>query len=149
MIILCGSQKYEKQITALYDKLLEHNIPAIMPNFERTFRKNDSDNEKLVKQQGLLLQHFRDIKKASIVVICNFGRYCGVSTTIELTYAMSQDKFIVSLMHDEETAREIFYDIILEDVVDFEYKASDTKARETCLEEIVSRLSAVYEKIGR
>lgn len=72
-----------------------------------------SENKELA-WKGATLAHMNRIGKADIVLMANFDGYLGVSSSLELGYAVAQQKIIVSLIDDSaEPARQVLFDFVL------------------------------------
>jgi nucleoside 2-deoxyribosyltransferase len=67
--------------------------------------------EKFVK--GVTLGYFEYIKKADVMLLFNQNRYAGVSTTLELGYAVALAKPIFSIDEDPELARQVLFEKVV------------------------------------
>lgn len=120
IITACGSGKNKELIHTICKKLEEKGHIVLTPPLHdlEKYMENESFDEEgsLLLWKGATFAHFNRVKTANICIIVNPNGYLGVGTTLELGYAVSSGKLIIALQHDkEEPAREILFDIVLED----------------------------------
>lgn len=116
IITVCGSGKNKELIHSVCKKLEEKGYIVLTPplhNIEKY--ANDMDSEgKLLLWKGATFAHLNRINTADVCIMINPRGYLGVGSTLELGYAVSLGKLIISLQHDDEPARESLFDIVLE-----------------------------------
>jgi len=77
------------------------------------WQKLSNDYKKFVAL-GLTHDHFYKIKMADVVFVFNKDGYVGVSTTLELGYAVGAGKPIYALSADEELCRHVLFREIIQ-----------------------------------
>lgn len=116
IITACGSGKNKELIHLLCKKLEEKGHIVLTPplhNIGKYAENMDLEGEILL-WKGATFAHFNRIKTADVCIIVNPNGYIGVGSTLELGYAVSLGKLVISLQHDNELARESLFDIVLE-----------------------------------
>jgi len=111
-VVICGSRRYKKEMRAFANKLKEAGIIVFEPYLHQGKDEwaNLSDQYKRYVLLGLTHDHFYKIKMADVVYIYNKDGYSGVSTTLELGYAMALGKVIYALSEDnDEGCRNILF----------------------------------------
>ncbi len=128
-VVICGSQRYKKEIKKFVDDLHEFGIPIVFhPNFERRPKKMLSQKEKVrlksksyrQKVPALVHEHFDRIRKADVCYIYNKNGYLGVNTTLELGFAHGENMIIYALEPESpiEFGGEICRDILFSEIID-------------------------------
>ena len=112
-IVICGSRRFATGIRKLAKTLKQSNIIVFEPFLNKKPVDLENDFRKYIFT-GLTLHHFELIRKADIVLIYNKDGYMGVSSTLELGFAVSQSKIIYAISEDiEEPCRNVLFDKIL------------------------------------
>lgn len=116
IITACGSGKNKELIHSVCRKLEEKGHIVLTPplhNIGKYADGMDLEGETLL-WKGATFAHLNRIKTANVCIMVNPKGYLGVGSTLELGYAVSLGKLVISLQHDEELARESLFDIVLE-----------------------------------
>lgn len=101
-VTLCGSyNKYLKEITQYSKYLSDNNIKVLSPQCTATagsiddfiLFQNDRPNNNC--KWSIERNHLQAIEKSDYVVICNVNGYIGISTAIEIGYALKCQKELV------------------------------------------------------
>lgn len=116
IITACGSGKNKALIHAICEKLEEKGYIVLAPPLHNIGKYSDEmDGEgELLLWKGATFAHLNRIKTADVCIMVNPKGYLGVGSSLELGYAASLGKLVISLQHDEELARESLFDITLE-----------------------------------
>lgn len=115
IVTACGSAKYKPLIHEICNKLSGNGLIVLTPPLhDMSFTRNIPDDGALLAWKGATHAHFQRIAKSSLCLMVNPGGYLGVSSTLELGYAVALSKYIVALQHDPEPAREGLFDKVLE-----------------------------------
>lgn len=115
-VVVCGSARFKTEMRAFAKKLKDSGVIVFEPYLHQ--REDEwpalSDQHKKLILIGLTHDHFYKIKTADVVYIFNKNGYSGVSTTLEMGYAMALGKIIYTLSEDkEEDCRNgLFRDIV-------------------------------------
>jgi len=128
-VVICGSQRYKKEIREFVDKLHDLGVPIVFhPNFERQreamLAKDEKDRLKSKsyreKVPAMVHEHFDRIRKADICYIYNKEGYLGVNTTLELGFAHGENMIIYALEPESpiEFGGEICRDILFSEIVE-------------------------------
>lgn len=99
-VVVCGSKKYHKEITAFCAELSRLGVLVFAPNFKEPLPEDiklPSDNLKEIVFKGLTLEHFDWVRKAEVCFVCNYNDYAGVSVTMEMAYATALGKPVFAL----------------------------------------------------
>lgn len=111
-VVICGSRRFEKEIRQFGEELKKLDVVVYKPYLhsgkeEWESLSNDYKNFVLL---GLTHDHFYKIDMADIVFVFNKGGYSGVSTTLEIGYAVAKSKPIYALTNDtEEGCRNVLF----------------------------------------
>ncbi|KKQ91922.1 MAG: hypothetical protein UU16_C0009G0006 [Candidatus Woesebacteria bacterium GW2011_GWA2_40_7] len=102
-VVICGSKRFRPQARAFAAELKKFGVTVYEPYFHSGEKEWDGLSEAYKKfvALGLTHDHFYKIKMADIVYIYNKGGYAGVSTTLELGYAMALGKPIYALSEED------------------------------------------------
>lgn len=114
-IVLCGSRRFKQEMRTFGERLKELGVVVYEPYLHSAGDEWNtlSDGYKRFIALGLTHDHFYKIQMADTVFVFNKDGYSGVSTTLEIGYAVSQGKPIYALSHDEELCRDtLFREII-------------------------------------
>ncbi len=128
-VVICGSQRYKEEISALSKKLRVLGVPIVFePNFmrQRTKMTQSPEKERLkVKSYrdrvpAMVHEHFDRIRKADICYVYNKDGYLGINTTLELGFAHGKNMVIYALEPERpiEEGGEICRDILFTEIVD-------------------------------
>jgi len=107
-VVICGSRRFKKEIREFESKLIEGGVIVFSPYLHEG--KDEWDKLSLQYKKfvalGLTHDHFYKIRMADVVFVYNKDGYAGVSTTLELGYAVALGKPIYALSDkDEELCR--------------------------------------------
>lgn len=115
-VVLCGSRRFKKEIRKIGKYLKDNGVVVYEPHLHegKDEWSNLSKEYKDFVALGLTYDHFQKIKMADVVYIVNKDGYSGVSTTLELGYAVALGKTIYALSDkDDELCRKVlFKDIV-------------------------------------
>ena len=104
-VVICGSTRFKAEIREFAEKLKELGVLVYEPNLCSGYDKV-SELDKKFLAMGLTYDHFRKMKMADVVYVYNKDGYAGVSTNMEIGFAVAIDKPIYVL--EEEKDEEIF-----------------------------------------
>ena len=107
-VVICGSTRFVSEIREFAQKLKELGVLVYEPNLYSGYDKVSEPDKKFLAM-GLTHDHFRKMKMADVVYVYNKDGYVGVSTNMEIGFAVAIDKPIYVL---EEKDEEIFRLII-------------------------------------
>lgn len=103
-VVICGSRRFTSGVRAFAKELKNAGIVVFEPYLHQG--KDEwqklSDQYKKFVLLGLTHDHFYKIKMADVVYVYNKDGYSGVSTTLELGYAIALGKVIYALSEDKE-----------------------------------------------
>lgn len=119
MIIItpCGSGRFKEFIHALSARLEQMGFIVLTPPLHNIDKltANSADECKLLAWKGATFAHLHRVGKGDVCLVINPTGYIGLSTTLELGYAVALGKLVVALQHDKaEPAREGLFDFVLE-----------------------------------
>ena len=109
-VVICGSKRFKPEERKFAAKLRDLGVTVYDPYFHSGEKEWEGLSEayKGFIALGLTHDHFYKIKMADIVFIFNKDGYVGVSTTLELGYAMALGKPIYALSDkDTELCRKV------------------------------------------
>ena len=110
-VVLCGSRRFKPEMREFGKKLKELGAVVFEPYLhsgQDEWQKLSDDYKKFVAL-GLTHDHFYKIRMADIVFVYNKDGYCGVSTTLEIGYAVAANKPLYALSADEELCRHVLF----------------------------------------
>lgn len=112
-IVISGSVKFCQDMKSWIDVLEKEGFKVYYPvDMKQDLLKTSGVvREKFVK--GVTLGYFEYIKKADVMLLFNQNRYAGVSTTLELGYAVALAKPIFSIDEDPELARQVLFEKVV------------------------------------
>lgn len=113
VITVCGSGKFKSFIHGFCDGLEENGYIVLRPPLHNISKYDIDEEGTLLLWKGATHAHLNRIKTADVCIMLNPNGYLGVGSTLELGYAASLGKLIISLEEDSEKAREVLFDIIL------------------------------------
>jgi len=100
-VVICASKKYKEEVQKFVDRLRDLGVIVYDPNINKPTDEEDHDfrdeHTRNMVFLGLTLEHFRKERKADVCFIYNQNDYMGVSTTLELGYAVALDMPIYAL----------------------------------------------------
>lgn len=109
-VVLCGSRRFKPEMRKFGAGLKKLGVVVYEPflhSGEDEWEALSDAYQKFIAL-GLTHDHFYKIKMADVVFIFNKDGYSGVSTTLELGYAMALGKPIYALSDkDEELCRRV------------------------------------------
>lgn len=111
-VVLCGSRRFKPEIRKFVDQLKKAGVVVYEPYLHDEPGKWEkySESERRYVALGLTHDHFYKIRMADIVYIFNKNGYSGVSTTMEIAYAVAFNKPIyVYSDKDEEYTRKVLF----------------------------------------
>lgn len=111
-VVICGSRRFKPEIRKLAKELESEGVVVFAPYLHEGKEEWDGLSEQYKKFTllGLTYDHFHKIKMADIVYVYNKGGYSGVSTTLEIDYAMALGKIIYAFSDDDpECCRQILF----------------------------------------
>ena len=103
-IVICGSSRFKLEMRKFAKKLKKLGVVVYEPYLHRGKDEwaNMSESYKELISSGLTFDHFYKIQMADVVFVFNKGGYSGVSTTLEVGYAVALGKPIYALSEDNE-----------------------------------------------
>lgn len=115
-VVLCGSRKFKREIRKFEKNLRDKGVVVYSPHLHegKDEWSNLSQEYKEFVASGLTYDHFQKIKCADVVYVFNKGGYSGVSTTMEIGYAIALGKTIYAMEKDE---KEMCRNILFNDIV--------------------------------
>ncbi|KKR68322.1 MAG: hypothetical protein UU10_C0027G0015 [Parcubacteria group bacterium GW2011_GWF1_40_6] len=110
-VVFCGSRRFKTEIREFTKQLQKLGVIVYAPYLHEgkdEWEKLSVDYKKFTAL-GLTHDHFYKIQMADIVFIYNKDGYAGVSTTLEIGYAVALGKPIYALTNDEELCRHVLF----------------------------------------
>ena len=114
-VVICGSRRFKPEIREFGKKLKELGVVVFEPYLhsgQDEWAKLSDDYKKFIAL-GLTHDHFYKIQMADVVFVFNKDGYSGVSTTLEIGYAVSKGKPIYALTGDDELCRHVLFRAII------------------------------------
>ena len=111
-VCICGSRRFKKEIRKFEKELVKMGVVVYSPYLHegKDEWNNLSEQYKKFTALGLTHDHFYKVKMADVVFIYNKNGYSGVSTTLELGYAVALGKPIYALSDkDKELCRLVLF----------------------------------------
>lgn len=111
-VVICGSRRFKPEERRFAAKLRRLGVTVYDPYFHSGEKEWEGLSEAYKKfvALGLTHDHFYKIKMADIVFLYNPDGYAGVSTTLELGYAMALGKPIYAFSdEDKELCRKVLF----------------------------------------
>lgn len=109
-IVICGSRRFKPEARKFSSSLKRLGVTVYEPYFHSGEKEWEGLSEAYKKfiALGLTHDHFYKIKMADIVFLYNPSGYAGVSTTLEMGYAMALGKPIYAFSdEDSELCRKV------------------------------------------
>lgn len=107
-VVICGSRRFKPEMRKFATQLKKLGVVVYEPYLHEGKEEWDKLSEEYKKliDLGLTHDHFYKIKMADAVYVYNKDGYSGVSTTLELGYAVALGKPVYALSDkDEELCR--------------------------------------------
>jgi len=118
IVALCGSGRYKARIHDLGGELTRVGFVVLTPPLHDIdgLLGHDWGEAKELAWKGATFAHMNRISKAGVVLMANFDGYLGVSSSLELGYAVAAQKLVVALRSDHaEPARSVLFDFVLDE----------------------------------
>jgi len=114
-VVICGSLRFKKEIRDFARILREKGVFVFEPILHEPDEEDEhlSEHTSYLKFLGLTHHHFSSIRKADICFVYNKNGYSGVSTTLEIGFAVALDKPIYALEDDEDSCRQVLFEGIV------------------------------------
>jgi nucleoside 2-deoxyribosyltransferase len=110
----CGSGKNKDLILQTSAMLEGRGFVVLAPTLiDMSFADILDAKQALLAWKGGTYSHLQRVRRCEICLICNFGGYIGIGTTLELGYAAALGKLVVALKDDGELARQSIFDHVL------------------------------------
>lgn len=119
VVTICCSSRHRDLVTDITRLLRDAGFVVLPPPLHRIAELcgDGPDELRELAWKGATFAHFNRINTADIVLVANPDHYVGSSTTLELGYAVAQNKLIVAMAADgSEPARTVLFDVILDAV---------------------------------
>lgn len=110
-VVICGSRRFKQEIRDFGKKLKDFGVVVYEPYLHsgQDDWENFSDDHKKFIALGLTHDHFYKIQMADVIFVFNKDGYAGVSTTLEMGYAVGEGKPIYALCADQELCRHVLF----------------------------------------
>jgi hypothetical protein len=112
-VVICGSSRFASEMRAFAQKLKTLGVVVYEPHLYRAAGgvwSEIKDSDKKFVALGLAHDHFYKMRMADIVYVYNQDGYAGVSTNMEIGYAVASNKPIyVYEENDEEPCRQCLF----------------------------------------
>ncbi|MDD3711576.1 MAG: hypothetical protein PHP37_03195 [Patescibacteria group bacterium] len=112
-VVICGSSRFFKEIRGFAKKLKDLGVVVYEPHLYRAsggIWENIPDFDKPFVASGLTHDHFYKIRMADVVYVLNKDGYSGVSTSMEIAYAVALNKPVYAFSdQDKEICRKILF----------------------------------------
>ncbi len=111
-VVICGSRRFKPEARKFASGLKNLGVVVYEPYFHSGQEEwaNLSEDYKKFVALGLTHDHFYKIKMADVVFVYNKDGYSGVSTTLELGFAMALGKPIYAFSDkEEELCRKVLF----------------------------------------
>lgn len=125
-IVICGSSRFASEMREFAKKLIILGVVVYEPHLYRESGGvwgEIKDFDKKFVALGLAHDHFYKIRMADVVYVYNKDGYTGVSTNIEIGYAVALDKPIyVYEENDGEICRKVLFSGVIkkpEDLINY------------------------------
>lgn len=111
-VVLCGSSRFKSEIRKFGADLKKLGVVVFEPYLHFGHDNWDDLSEEYQNYilLGLTHDHFYKIQIADVVFVYNKDGYAGVSTTLEIGYAVAQGKPVYALEKDtSEGCRDVLF----------------------------------------
>lgn len=116
-VVICGSSRFAPEMREFANKLKEQGAVVYEPHLYRAAGGVWSEIKEFDRQfvaMGLTHDHFYKMRMADVVYVMNKDGYAGVSTTMEIGYAVALNKPIYAFEEaDEEPCRKVLFSKIV------------------------------------
>jgi hypothetical protein len=111
--VICGSSRFATEMREFAQKLKDLKVVVYEPHLYRALGgvwEEIKDFDKKFVAMGLTHDHFYKIRMADVVYIFNKDGYIGISTNIEIGYAVALNKPVYVYEElDEDPCRKILF----------------------------------------
>lgn len=110
-VVLCGSRRFKPEMREFGEKLKALGAVVFEPYLhsgQDEWKSLSGDYQKFVAL-GLTHDHFYKISMADVVFVFNKDGYIGVSSTLEIGFAVCAGKPIYALLADDELCRHVLF----------------------------------------
>ncbi|OGF20693.1 hypothetical protein A2316_02800 [Candidatus Falkowbacteria bacterium RIFOXYB2_FULL_38_15] len=116
-VVICGSSRFADEMREFAKKLQDLGIVVYEPHLYRASGgvwDEIKDFDKKFVALGLAHDHFYKIRMADIVYILNKDGYIGISTNIEIGYAVALNKpvYVYEELDDEPCRKILFSKVV-------------------------------------
>ena len=126
-VAICGSSRFAEEIRKFAKELKDLGVLVYEPTLYRSNPEADwsaiRDFDKKFVALGLTHDHFYKMRMADVIYIFNKDGYAGVSTNMEIGYAVALDKSIYAFEEDDlEICRKVLFSKIIktpEELIDY------------------------------
>lgn len=112
-VVICGSSRFASEMRVFAQKLKTLGVVVYEPHLYRAAGgvwSDIKDFDKKFVALGLTHDHFYKMRMADVIYVYNQDGYAGVSTNMEIGYAVASDKPIyVYEEKDEEPCRQCLF----------------------------------------
>lgn len=112
-VVICGSSRFAPEMREFANKLKDLGVAVYEPHLYRAAGGVWSEIKEFDRQfvaLGLTHDHFYKMRMADVIYVFNKDGYAGVSTTMEIGYAVALDKPIYAFeASDEEACRKVLF----------------------------------------
>ena len=112
-VVISGSSRFASEIREFSQKLINLGVVVYEPNLYRAAGgvwSEIKDFDKKFVALGLVHDHFYKMRMADVIYVYNKDGYAGVSTNIEIGYAVALNKPIYAYEeNDDEPCRKVLF----------------------------------------
>jgi hypothetical protein len=112
-VVICGSNSFAVEAREFAEKLRALGVVVFVPHFYRASGgvwDEIKESDRKYVALGLTHDHFYKIRMADVVYVYNKDGYAGVSTSMEIGYAVALNKTIyVQDYNDPEVCRQALF----------------------------------------
>ncbi len=116
-VVICGSSRFASEMREFAAKLKELGVVVYEPHLYRAAGGVWNEIKEFDRQfvaLGLTHDHFYKMQMADVVYVMNKDGYAGVSTTMEIGYAVALKKPVYAFEEaDEEPCRKVLFSQII------------------------------------
>lgn len=117
-VVICGSSRFAEEMREFAEKLKDLGVIVYEPTLYRSHPEADwsaiKDFDKKFMALGLTHDHFYKMRLADVIYVFNKDGYAGVSTTMEIGYAVALNKPIYAFgENDSEICRRVLLSNII------------------------------------
>lgn len=126
-VVICGSSRFAEEIREFAKELKDLGALVYEPHLYRSHPEANwdaaKDFDKKFMALGLTHDHFYKMRLADVIYIFNKDGYAGVSTNMEIGYAVALNKPIYAFAEDDsEICRKVLFSKIIktpEDLINY------------------------------